>query len=61
MKQDMQSKVDGYAKWEPDALELRIRWRVANMKADQVEIAAMRKAQRVQRKQGGNRGKQTQP
>lgn len=50
MKQDMQSKVDQYAKWEPDALELRIQWRVANMKADQVEIAAMRKAQRIQRK-----------
>ena len=55
MKPDMQAKVDKYAQWEPDALELRIQWRVANMKADQQEIAAMRKAQRIQRKRGGDR------
>ena len=50
MKNEMQSKVDQYVGWEPSALETRIKWRTANMQADQREIAAMMRAQRIQRK-----------
>lgn len=54
MKQSLAEKVAKYAEWEPESLEIRIRWRVANMEADRVEIQAMRKAQRVQRKRGSH-------
>lgn len=50
MKTGMQEKIDKYVGWTADALETRIKWRLANMKADQQEIAAMQKARRIQRK-----------
>lgn len=50
MKTGMQEKIDRYVGWGADALETRIKWRLANMKADQQEIAAMQKARRIQRK-----------
>ena len=43
MKTGMQEKIDKYVGWTADALETRIKWRLANMKADQ-------KARRIQRK-----------
>ena len=57
MKPEQQAKVDKYVGWAPDALETRIKWRTANMQADQQEIAAMRKAQRIQRKKRDGNGK----
>lgn len=57
MKTGMQEKIDRYVGWGADALETRIKWRLANMKADQQEIAAMQKARRIQRKlEKGNDG-----
>ena len=55
MKPDMQAKVDKYATWPEKELDDYLHWRIADMQADQSEIAAMRKAQRIQRKRGGDR------
>ena len=53
MKRQMADDVQRFAQWEPAALEQRIAWRTSVLKQTQHEIAAMRKAQRIQRKQQG--------
>lgn len=52
MKATMAAAVAKYQAWLPEALALRIKWRKANAQADQADIAAMEKAQRLQRKAG---------
>lgn len=50
MKTRMREDVERFAQWQPEALSQRIRWRESVVKQTQHEIAAMKKAQRVQRK-----------
>lgn len=50
MKDRMTEDVARFALWAPDALQKRITWRESVVRQTQHELAAMRKAQRVQRK-----------
>lgn len=50
MKQRMEEDVARFAQWAPAALQQRIAWRESVVRQTQHELAAMRKAQRVQRK-----------
>ena len=59
MKQRMAEAVARFAKWEPKALEQRIAFISGEVRAAQHEMAAMRKAQRVQRKREADDGKRT--
>lgn len=61
MKADMAAAVARYAELAPVQLEQLIAHEIEQLAAQQRRLAAMRKAQRIQRKQGGNRGKQSKP
>lgn len=50
MKQRMAEDVARFAQWSPVALAQRIAWRESVVRQTQHELAALRKAQRVQRK-----------
>lgn len=50
MKRRMIEDVARFSTWSPVALEQRIAWRESVMRQTQHEIAAMKRAQRVQRK-----------
>ncbi|GAB3744863.1 hypothetical protein GCM10028795_04600 [Lysobacter olei] len=61
MKADMAAAVARYAELAPVQLEQLIAHEIEQLAAQQRRLAAMRKAQRIQRKQRGNRGKQSKP
>ena len=50
MKQRMAEDVARFAQWAPSALQQRIAWRESVVRQTQHELAALRKAQRIQRK-----------
>lgn len=50
MKARMAEDVARFAQWSPVALAQRIAWRESVVRQTQHELAALRKAQRVQRK-----------
>ncbi|WP_460821511.1 hypothetical protein [Lysobacter olei] len=57
----MAAAVARYAELAPVQLEQLIAHEIEQLAAQQRRLAAMRKAQRIQRKQRGNRGKQSKP